>query len=89
MRWSHFNVESPSSGATYIVARISENNKCSTGLYTFCYIGNKFYWRSDKGDLFECHRSDHFCNVEDVIDSVEDRIKEDIETELQLRRFRN
>ena len=88
MHWHHFNVELPSSGNTYIVSRVSNNGR-STGLYTFYYMGDKFYWRSDSGNLFECNRNDLFCDIDDVIAYVEDRIIEDIETELQLRRFRN
>lgn len=87
MHWKRLDRNSPADGTTCVVGHFLPNtSKPLVGLWKFCYSGNNSYWLTNSGDKIDCFNTDNWCDVEDIILAVEDKIVEDIKFELSRPR---
>ena len=87
MHWRVYANLPPPNGELCVVGRL-RNGKTCTGIYTFYYFGDDSYWESSNGHRLKCDKKDHWCPVQSIIDSVSDRVIDEIEWECEKLRMR-
>lgn len=85
MKWTVLKNRSPCNGSRCIVGRIYNNQK-QFGIYTFYLNGNNPIWESRYGEKYKSLPHDHWCLVSDIIAEVENKIEDDIRSEIEFNR---
>ena len=90
MHWKVYKDESPGDGQSCIVARfVNRDGTPSTCILTYVRMGfGESYWQTKSGDRILCNDTDNWCYVDDVIDAVADRIKENFPWEIEKAKMR-
>ena len=71
MRWEMLKNAGPHYGTECVVAHyVGQNKKPITGLWVYCNT----YWNTQCGERIQCNPYDRWCEVSDIIESVENRI---------------
>jgi hypothetical protein len=87
VKWKQLDRNSPEDGSICVVGHFLPNaSKPLVGLWKFCYFDNSSYWLTRSGDKIDCSNTDNWCDVEDIISAVEDKLVEDIKFELSRPR---
>ncbi len=80
MHWRILKNETPCSGDLCVVGRIV-NRKTRSSVFTFMYGGKESKWLPKSGPPVQCLDIDHWCPVSEIIQSVENKVVESIESE--------
>lgn len=89
MHWKRLDRDSPYDGMTCIVGHFLEgDDKPVIGIWEYCSFGKDSYWQTKDGSKIQCSKYDNWCNVDDVIDAVADKIKENFSWEIEKAKMR-
>ena len=84
MQWQHLGRSIPVDGTKCVVGHFtSDCSKPIVGVWTYHYFDDKSYWQTSNGDRIECFKYDSWCDVNDIISVVEDRIIDEIRSEIE------
>lgn len=87
MQWQRLDRSTPVDGTTCVVGHFTPGcSKPAVGVWTYHYFGDKSYWQASNGDRIECFKYDNWCDVNDIISVVEDRIIDEIRSEIEKAR---
>lgn len=90
MHWERLDRRSPPDGTICVVAHFVQGmNRPATGVWKYCYRGPDSYWETKHGDRIPCGKYDNWCDVEDIIDAVGERIEDDLRLAIENMRFRD
>jgi hypothetical protein len=60
-----------------------------TGLWTYHFNGLDSYWETNNGNRIICGKYDKWCDVEDIIANVEERIEDESESIIEKMHLRD
>lgn len=84
--WTIYNTQRPVDDSKCIVAHINNNKKSIAGIFRFHSAGDNSYWQ--KGDkIINCKPNDCWCQVDSIINSIVQRIEDEVKEEFSKRKF--
>lgn len=90
MHWKRLDRDSPNDGTTCVVGHFARgHNKPIMGLWKYCYFGDNSYWLTKHGEKISCGKYDNWCDVEDIIDVVGEKIEDELRSALNDIRTQN
>ncbi len=90
MHWKRLDRSSPSDGTVCVVGHfIKEQDKPIMGVWTYRYFGSDSYWETKTGAKIPCGKYDNWCNVDDIINVVGERIEDELRLAIENMRFRD
>lgn len=76
MKWQRLDRSSPLDGTMCVVGHfVKGQRKPIMGLWRYCYFGDDSYWQTKNGERVKCGKYDNWCDVEDIIDAVGERVE--------------
>ena len=81
----------PSDGTTCVVGHFiqgSSSSKPIMGLWKYCYFGDNSYWLTKNGNKVYCGKYDNWCDVEDIIEAVSEKVEDELRSALDYIKFR-
>lgn len=79
LRWKVIKNITPTLGTVCVVGHFDNSKlKPVMGVWKFICIGGQSYWQTKAGRQLQCNFSDHWCDVEDIIESVASRVEDEI-----------
>lgn len=87
MQWKILKNGSPYYGSKCVVAHyVGPNKKPVAGVWEYCNA----YWYTRNSERIPCSPYDRWCEVSDIIDSIEDRITDELkDLTMDMRRNRS
>lgn len=90
MHWERLDRISPPDGTICVVAHFVQGmNRPATGVLKYCYSGHDSYWVTKHGGRIPCCKYDNWCDVDDIINAVEERIEDDISSVIDRQKLMN
>ena len=87
MHWKRLDRQSPFDGTTCVVGHfINGQRKPIMGLWKYCYFGDNSYWLTKHGEKVSCGKYDNWCDVEDIISVVSEKIEDELREALDTMR---
>ena len=89
MYWRRLDRDSPADGSSCIVGHFTEDSdKPIIGIWVYCSFGKDSYWLTKNNNKVTCSQYDNWCYVDDVIDAVAEKMKENFAWEIEKAKMR-
>lgn len=85
LQWIKYSDSIPNDSSRCVVATLV-NGKVSAGIFTFHWSGTASYWQDNTRHTIMCKQSDCWCYVDSIINSVAQRLEDEMRDELDRQK---
>ena len=84
MQWKRLAREQPINDTVCVVGHYDKNkNKSTMGIWVYHVYGAVQYWQTKSGCKITCSQYDKWCDVEDIINAVGDRLEDELRSTMK------